>query len=113
MKAKIVLACFIMIGLAVVGFAVTTNPASNVTADSANTALTIPYRDANGSFAMGQLIPLVQTKAQIDVLTPAAVGAVIVCTNCTIPYSLCTATGAAVSMWARAGSATVGCGTGN
>ncbi len=34
-------------------WAITVNPASMVTADSANTALTIPYRDASGDFAAG------------------------------------------------------------
>ncbi len=36
-------------------WAVTVNPASQVTADSANTALTIPYRDASGNFAAGTI----------------------------------------------------------
>lgn len=41
-----------LLGVVGVGFAITVNPASSVTADSAATPLTIPYRDANGSFAM-------------------------------------------------------------
>lgn len=61
----------------------------------------------------GQIVPLVRTKAQVDVLVPAAAGATIICSDCTITYSLCTATGTAAAQWARAGSATVGCGSGN
>jgi len=60
-----------------------------------------------------QLVPLQQTVTQINTLVPTAVGAAIICTICTIPYSLCTATGTAAAQWARAGSATVGCGSGN
>lgn len=52
---KFLLAALIIAGLAYAGHAISTNPASNVTADSANTALTIPYRDSNGAFAMGAL----------------------------------------------------------
>jgi len=60
-----------------------------------------------------QLVPLQRTVTQINTLVPTVVGAVVICTNCTIPYSLCTATGTLAAQWARAGSATVGCGTGN
>lgn len=38
-----------------IGYAITVNPASNVTADSNATAFTIPYRDANGDFAVNDL----------------------------------------------------------
>jgi hypothetical protein len=38
-----------------VGQAITVNPASSVTADSAATALTIPYRDASANFAVNIL----------------------------------------------------------
>jgi len=48
-----------------IGNAVTVNPASMVTADSANTPLTIPYRDANGGFSAGALV------FQLQVLTTA------------------------------------------
>lgn len=49
------LALFAIGCLAIGSRSISTNPASNVTADSANTALTIPYRDSNGAFAMGAL----------------------------------------------------------
>lgn len=61
----------------------------------------------------GQFLPLNRTKAQIDALIPRATGALIICTNCTIPFSVCTATGTLAAQWARAGSSTVGCGTNN
>lgn len=40
------------VAFAGIGYAITVNPASAVTADSAATPLTIPYRDSTGSFAM-------------------------------------------------------------
>ncbi len=63
--------------------------------------------------AGGQVLLLRATVTEINTLVPEAVGAAIICTNCTIPYSLCTATGTAAAQWARAGSATVGCGSNN
>jgi len=62
MKNKLIVFCLgvvaaslIVAGLVETGKAVTVNPASAVTADSANTALTIPYRDASGNFAAGTI----------------------------------------------------------
>ncbi len=63
--------------------------------------------------AADQIVPFVRTKAQIDALVPRAVGAMVVCSDCTITYSVCTATGTLAAQWARAGSSTVGCGTNN
>jgi len=48
MKKLLALAALIMIGGQ--ALAITTNPASNVTADSDSTPMTIPLRDANGQF---------------------------------------------------------------
>ncbi len=51
---KIIAAFFVGLMFATgIGYAITVNPASAVTADSAATALTIPYRDANGAFSAG------------------------------------------------------------
>lgn len=100
-----------------IGYAITTNPASNVTADSDNTALTIPYRDANGDVAgmefSSGFIPLVRTKAQFSAMTGLAVGMTFLCSDCTIPYSVCVATGTGLSQTKVSHSATVGCGTNN
>jgi hypothetical protein len=108
-----------VIGLifAAVGYTITTNPASNVTADSDNTALTIPYRDENAQLAgmefSSGFVPLIRTKAQFDALTPTEVGLTYLCSNCTIPYSMCVATGTAKAQFKVTHSATVGCGTNN
>lgn len=53
-----------------------------------------------------------KTKAQFDASTPT-VGQAALCSNCTIPYQLCTASAAVLSGWRAAHSATVGCGTNN
>lgn len=106
-----------------IGYAVTVNPASAVTADSDNTALTIPYRDANGAFSMGALTATsvsataqagpvnfqAKTKAQFDALTPA-IGDMYRCSDCTEKL-VCIATGTALSDFQRMDSPTVGCGT--
>jgi len=52
------------------------------------------------------------TKAQIDTLTPDFVGALVQCSNCTLTYAVCRGIGTAVAQFAREGSGTVGCGTG-
>jgi hypothetical protein len=54
MKKLIVLA-LASLALARVGYAITVNPASNVTADSDNTAGTILYRDNSGNALIGTL----------------------------------------------------------
>ena len=99
--------------------AITVNPASSVTADSAATALTIPYRDANGDFSINALsaasvsassstasgvIPLkirgAYNSAQISLLS-ASVGEMVL--NIQIPalcFSSATAqTGSLVGAW--------------
>lgn len=123
---KKILAGFILgvIAFAGVGYAITVNPASAVTADSENTAFTIPYRDANGAFSMGALTatsisvsaqagPLnlqAKTKAEFDALTPA-IGDMYRCSDCTEKL-ICIATGTALSDFQRVDSTTIGCGTG-
>lgn len=82
---------------------------ADLVAVSSPSATTPTMRVTSG----GQFLPKRLTKALIDLEVPAAVGAVIICTDCTIPYSLCTGTGTAAAQWARAGSSTVGCGTNN
>lgn len=104
-----------------IGGAITTNPASAVTADSAATALTIPYRDANAAFDAGSLSNSLQaapldhwnrTKAQLDAITPARKGQVYFCTDCTVP-NLCVSTGTHINDFVRADLSTAGCGTNN
>ena len=52
------------------------------------------------------------TKANFDSLVADFVGAMAQCSDCTLTYSVCRATGASAAQWARDGSATVGCGSG-
>jgi len=97
--------------LAATGYAVTTNPASNATADSANTPLTIIYRDSSGNFVAGQatLAGTVnsaqvghasKTLAQLQALA-AAVGDSYYCSNCS-PAKIVVATGTAAGNFADA-----------
>lgn len=120
-----------------IGYALTVNPTSNVLGDSDNTATTLVYRDTNGDFAAGTITATtvsaalsattitvssatvtnslkmgLRTKAQFDV-TAAAVGTTYLCSDCTIAYSLCVATGTGAAQWKVTHSATVGCGTNN
>ena len=44
----------------------------------------------------GAFTPAKKTKAQLDAITPA-VGDIYTCSNCTVPYDLCVATGATLS----------------
>jgi len=53
-----------------------------------------------------------RTKAQIDALVPLGVGAVITCSNCTVPYVLCTATGTLAAQWVAMKTGN-GCGSNN
>ena len=70
------------------GHAITANPASGVTADSAATALTVVYRDTNAATALGattfsgKINPFSQTIAQLRLIVPAA-GDSYFCSNCT------------------------------
>ena len=109
-----------------IGYAITVNPASNVTADSDNTAGTIVLRDTSGNFAasaitatsivasaqVGAVRSWSRTKAQFDVLVPTAVGEVYFCSNCSTP-NLCVSTGTAASQFLRVDSTSAGCGTSN
>lgn len=109
-----------------IGYAITVNPASAVTADSANTGLTIPYRDTSGAFAMGALAATSvvasaqvgpvrtysRTKAAFDALVPTVVGEIYFCSDCSTP-NLCISTGTAISQFLRVDSTTAGCGTNN
>lgn len=63
--------------------------------------------------ATGFWQPVAKTRAQVDVLVPAAGDASYIdCTDCTLP-GLCRSTGTLVAQWRKVESATVGCGTGN
>lgn len=53
-----------------------------------------------------------RTRAQIDSITPTAVGAVLFCSDCTVP-NICVSTAATASSFLRVDSTTVGCGTNN
>lgn len=91
MKNKMLgLVAFIIVGLLYANLqAITVNPASNVTADSANTGLTIIYRDSNGDFSsrdvsVRSIIPsnttssrlhlVALTTTQLLTTVPAAIG---------------------------------------
>ncbi len=45
----------------------------------------------------GGTLAYVRTKAQIDAITPTSLGEVVICSNCTIPYDVCTGTAAVPS----------------
>ena len=117
---KKILAGFILgvLAFAGVGYAITVNPASAVTADSEDTPLTIPYRDANGAFKVDSITITAQaapvnlqakTKAEFDALTPA-IGDMYRCSDCTEKL-VCIGTGTTLSGFQRMDSATIGCGT--
>ena len=109
-----------------VGYAITVNPVSNVTADSASTAGTIVLRDLSANFAAAAVTVTTllnpsqanalshwsRTKAQFDAITPAAKGDVYFCTDCAVP-NLCVSTGTALAQFVRVDLSTAGCGTGN
>ena len=133
MKKVLILAALILT-IATIGYTITVNPASSVTADSAATGLTIPYRDANADFAVNNLTATTITptsgalaissvatsgyvtiankpKTFFDAATPTAVGQSYLCSDCTITYQLCIATGTAKAQFRASHSATLGCGT--
>lgn len=57
--------------------------------------------------------PIAKTRAQIDLLIPAAGAASYIdCTDCTLP-GLCRSTGTLAAQWRKVESATLGCGTNN
>lgn len=85
--------------------------AASQTADlfrARNSSLTVVYRIG----PVGHVGYRQYTKADFDTLVPDFVGAMAQCSDCTLTYSVCRATGTAAAQWAREGSATVGCGSG-
>ncbi len=62
---KLILLAFALGLTAIVVRADSVNPASNVTADSANTASTIVYRDTSGNFAAGAVTVTTLTAGSI------------------------------------------------
>ena len=74
-----------------------------------------PFQIGISSFVIrssGAFSPQARTKAQIDLMTPVAVGEYIDCTDCTLP-GLCRSSGTAVAQWRKVESSTLGCGSGN
>ena len=135
MKKSFFLALMIL-GLAVAGYAIRVTPGSNASGDSANVAETLVYRDTVGAFAAGAVTAasLAVTGATTATGTVAmssatltgslgiavkanaffnaaagVVGAVYLCSDCVIPYSVCVGTGTGVADWKVSHSATVGC----
>jgi hypothetical protein len=109
--------------LASVAYAITTNPASNVTADSDNTAFTIPYRDSSGNFVAGTISAKISasssttsgftitlegayTTAQIQAKTPTAAGQLVY--NSTLA-NVCVSTGATIQGYKLVGTASTAC----
>lgn len=110
-------------------YGISVNPASNVTADSANTAQTIIYRDTNGDFAAGTITATTlaadalsitaptpiyfRTSTQLATLAPAASGYLVI--NISRP-ALCISTGTNAGAWVivssktAAGGGDVNCG---
>lgn len=79
------------------------------------TTATITTVSSTNLTATGPLKIYTRTKAQLGAITPAA-GDTYLCSNCTAPYSLCVATAASLSSFARVQTGTVdttklGCGT--
>lgn len=108
MRSKMLWLC---VGLAIVCgvarvLAISVNPASSVTADSANTATTIVYRDTSGNFAASNValtylsIGPGKTTTQLLLIAPA-VGDVYYCSNCS-PAKIVVATGTAAGNFADA-----------
>jgi hypothetical protein len=98
---KILLAALVVLALGAVGYAITVNPASNVTGDSLGTAETIVYRDTKGQFQID-----VMTTTDIRADTPAVAG--LLAYNSTIS-NLCVSTGAVIQGWKLAGTASTTC----
>ena len=121
----------VVVALAATGYAITVNPASNVTADSEATAFTIPYRDASGNFSVGTLtggvlavgandvvtssaatssaslsIDGAYTTAEIQAKTPVRAGMLVY--NATL-NNLCISTGTTIQGYKLAGTATTTC----
>lgn len=114
----------IVLVLAGVGYAITVNPASNVTADSAATPLTIIYRDSDGDAAVVDLTATTVatssaatsafsltlggafTTAQIQAKTPSAAGQLVY--NSTL-NQVCVSTGATVQGYKVVGTASTTC----
>lgn len=93
-----------IVGMFVVAFtasqlyAITVNPASNVTADSAATGLTIPYRDTAAGFAVDHINLGSKTIAQLLAIT-SDIGDIRFCSDCS-PAKVVVATGTAAGNFA-------------
>lgn len=121
MKNKFWLTLAVVLALGGVGYAITVNPASNVTGDSAATPETVVYRDANAAFDAGSLSNSLQasgidtwsrTKAQFSAMTPSRVGQIYYCSDCAVK-NICISTGTGISAFMRADLSTAGCGVDN
>ena len=135
MKKTMVTIAFVF-SLAVTVSALRVNPGSNASGDSANTALTLVYRDASGDFAAAKItattLEVTGTTTNTGAVTlstatltgglglavkpktffGAAVGVIgrsYLCSDCTIAYSVCVGTGTGTGDWKVSHSATVGC----
>lgn len=88
--------------------------------DTDSTAYAVKVSSQNGTnlntiTANGINIGALKTKAQIDAITPvtAELGGWVICSDCSAPYAICTATGTTLSGFRRSDSTTIGCGTNN
>ena len=95
-----------------------TNSTGTVVNAQASASADMSHWQVNGSTAIiisetGHLRLRRYTKLQIDTLTPGDVGDIIQCSNCTITYQLCVASGSAVAQWAAGTTASRGCGSNN
>lgn len=85
-----------------IGYAINGNPSSNVLYDSANTANNLVARDANGSFAAGQIILLQETTTQLLTLVPISTGAVVAIAAATpsaSAFGVCVSSGVNAGQW--------------
>lgn len=109
------LIALVLMVLAVRAYSESVNPASNVTADSANTPGTIVYRDSSGNFSAGaititsianagQTALQVLTTAQLVTTVPIDTGAIVTVrffTNGVLgsAYGTCISSGIAADQW--------------
>lgn len=96
----------VFIALAGICRAITVNPASQVTADTSATALTISYRDSGGSTGFNQVGLQSYTTTQLSVLAPATTGQIVFVSILTngLPggvFTVCAASSAAVGAWVK------------
>lgn len=97
---------------------------SNCYGFTENTVATMDVCKSAGSSNLtvaGTVRALVRTKAQIDAITPAAaqLGSFLICSDCTVPYDVCVATGTTLSGFRATHNSAMnaatnrGCGSGN